>query len=670
MENENDNFNIDDEFDNHALIKQHENEIKCKLMVNKRPKNALIEFNIDFILIKTYYNAEVTLIPYDKIDYVLYAYTNNKISGIQIFIKSSEKYFILINEDLLQEAVHLLKSIPVKVQDKDAKEFIKISDLTNKWLKGKITNFEYLMSLNILSGRNYNDQSNYPIFPWVLRDFESSVLDLNDNSIYINFSLPNDEKLTHILSKHFQNNEHLYDFWNTNPLYSYYNLAHLILKDSNEDYKLPPWSNNSKIEFIYRHCKALESDYVSSHLNEWIDFIFGYKQGENNRNNVFNSELYKTMIFPLKLFDKPHPKKKVSTSPKLLFRKTIVNKYSIIKFNEISDICAFHVTLNNQDKKILFTLLDNKNNIFIYKSDVPDTNNQKIVLKNKTIQNIHKCDYSLGIFNKIPDDFKPEFPTFISQNLFLFVYDSSKAVFYSIKKREIVKIHSHKASIISINSNNDEWIVISSNDCIVNVYDIFNMENEQSDSKYHKNYFNNFGPSFSFNDKVRLISINPKFNALICGTESDLLYFCRFSSSDFEVIRTIDFKVKIKNIIITGYFGFVVVFTEHVVNDMNSFEQIDLFTINGEKIKSSKLDNNMHITAITKASLLPGSFDFLIVADNLNYIYMFDAFDLVFDQPIFKCSSRVLKLFYIQSESLIIAFCEDNTSVVISYPIK
>ena len=76
----------------------------------------------------------------------------------------------------------------------------------------------------------------------------------------------------------------------------------------------------------------------------------------------------------------------------------------------------------------------------------------------------------------------------------------------------------------------------------------------------------------------------------------------------------------------------------------------------------------MHITAITKVSFLSSPFDFLIAADNLNY--MFNAFDLVFCRPIFKCSSQVLKLFYIQSESLIIAFCEDNTSVVISYLIK
>ena len=40
---------------------------------------------------------------------------------------------------------------------------------------GEITNFQYLMHLNTLAGRSYNDLMQYPIFPWVLKDYESEV---------------------------------------------------------------------------------------------------------------------------------------------------------------------------------------------------------------------------------------------------------------------------------------------------------------------------------------------------------------------------------------------------------------------------------------------------------------------------------------------------------------
>ena len=41
--------------------------------------------------------------------------------------------------------------------------------------KRDISNFEYLMYLNTLAGRTYNDYMQYPVFPWVLADYTSQV---------------------------------------------------------------------------------------------------------------------------------------------------------------------------------------------------------------------------------------------------------------------------------------------------------------------------------------------------------------------------------------------------------------------------------------------------------------------------------------------------------------
>jgi len=40
------------------------------------------------------------------------------------------------------------------------------------------------------------------------------------------------------------------------------------------------------------HRKALESDYVSEHLNEWIDLIFGYKQQGSEAEKALNVFMY------------------------------------------------------------------------------------------------------------------------------------------------------------------------------------------------------------------------------------------------------------------------------------------------------------------------------------------------------------------------------------------
>jgi len=62
--------------------------------------------------------------------------------------------------------------------------------LVKKWSSGLISNFEYLMELNLMAGRSTNDLSRYPVFPWVLADYTSEVLDLNDPATFRDLSKP------------------------------------------------------------------------------------------------------------------------------------------------------------------------------------------------------------------------------------------------------------------------------------------------------------------------------------------------------------------------------------------------------------------------------------------------------------------------------------------------
>lgn len=59
-----------------------------------------------------------------------------------------------------------------------------ITALTHLWSSGQISNFEYLTHLNKHAGRSFNDLMQYPVFPFILRDYTSETLDLQDSSIY------------------------------------------------------------------------------------------------------------------------------------------------------------------------------------------------------------------------------------------------------------------------------------------------------------------------------------------------------------------------------------------------------------------------------------------------------------------------------------------------------
>ncbi|KAG5864791.1 hypothetical protein JTB14_018869 [Gonioctena quinquepunctata] len=64
------------------------------------------------------------------------------------------------------------------------------TSVTQRWVRGEISNFQYLMYLNTLAGRSYNDLMQYPVFPWILADYDSEELDLLDPSTFRDFSKP------------------------------------------------------------------------------------------------------------------------------------------------------------------------------------------------------------------------------------------------------------------------------------------------------------------------------------------------------------------------------------------------------------------------------------------------------------------------------------------------
>ena len=100
------------------------------------------------------------------------------------------------SEEVLQSILHsplpnsILNSVAAGSANFD--KFMKAlrSRITNMWVRGKMSNFDFLMHLNSFAGRSYNDLTQYPVFPWVLADYESEDIDLSNPNIYRDLSKP------------------------------------------------------------------------------------------------------------------------------------------------------------------------------------------------------------------------------------------------------------------------------------------------------------------------------------------------------------------------------------------------------------------------------------------------------------------------------------------------
>uniref|UniRef100_A0A8C5M6R0 Lysosomal trafficking regulator n=1 Tax=Leptobrachium leishanense TaxID=445787 RepID=A0A8C5M6R0_9ANUR len=108
-------------------------------------------------------------------------------NAVEIFLTNGRTLLLAFDNTKVRDDVYhniLANNLP------NLLEYGNITALTHLWCTGQITNFEYLTHLNKHSGRSFNDLMQYPVFPFILRDYTSETLDLSEPTIYRNLSKP------------------------------------------------------------------------------------------------------------------------------------------------------------------------------------------------------------------------------------------------------------------------------------------------------------------------------------------------------------------------------------------------------------------------------------------------------------------------------------------------
>ena len=121
-------------------------------------------------------------------------------SGLELYFKDETSVLLAFaRRHDREQAFHLLPDV-VCVTDRDF-----VARASKEWNERKIDNFEYLLAINSAAGRSFHDLSRYPVYPWVVVDYESSKLDLSRESTFRDLSKPvgalNEERLAYFTNR-------------------------------------------------------------------------------------------------------------------------------------------------------------------------------------------------------------------------------------------------------------------------------------------------------------------------------------------------------------------------------------------------------------------------------------------------------------------------------------
>ena len=116
-----------------------------------------------------------------------YYFYNN---AVEIFTKKNKSYYFNFNVKngqnrflkLIDDQIMNIKrgTIHFYVNPELTQKYI---NLTEKWNKNEISTFTFLNLLNIFANRSLRDMTQYPVFPWILKEYKNSIDDLKPEKV-------------------------------------------------------------------------------------------------------------------------------------------------------------------------------------------------------------------------------------------------------------------------------------------------------------------------------------------------------------------------------------------------------------------------------------------------------------------------------------------------------
>ena len=125
-----------------------------------------------------------------------------------VLLQINSKHEIILSFDDKSTAESVLERLQDNWPNSIQSTKDQIEKFQKMWINGWISNYDYLLLLNKLANRSFNDISQYPIMPWVLKQYSSSELDFDNPRVYRDLEKPigalNEDKLEKFKNKYYQ----------------------------------------------------------------------------------------------------------------------------------------------------------------------------------------------------------------------------------------------------------------------------------------------------------------------------------------------------------------------------------------------------------------------------------------------------------------------------------
>jgi hypothetical protein len=657
--------------------------------------------------------------PLSDIEYVFWRRIYFLPTGIEVFFKSNKSVLLDLAPHTSKEIVRLIRRRRVPktaiLQTTTFAEFVKELDLSRRWTNGELSNFEFLIWLNLAAGRSFNNPSQYPIIPWVYVDCQAEKLDLTNAANFRDLTKPlgalNLERLNDLRAQvkdliQFGVSPYLYSAYCSFPLSVFlflvrmepFTAMHIEIQGGRFDnpqriFASIPITLHSVMTQLNDYRELIPEFFFEP---EFMVNLNGFDLGVADQGAIDNVELPKWARDPMeyvylhrKALESRHVTSSLNHWIDLIFgckqrgeaAKEAFNDYKCEMYDDIWSkeefpSCERRREIESTIDQIgqvppqLFTL---PHPCRPPESGKTDSLTQHVVLHlNFECKTASFCDEKdqiivLGsnfegrrlhlLFGQEPvrvqyDDLAPR--SSLPHDLDNFV-KLSEGTFAALCNRrlEAVLIDAENSfEYTKVAMNRQKITAISAGEMLLSL--------SSADARTH--IFELVGGRLNekfgiptYRNSIVCSCISRRFRVVVIGTDDRCLVVG--SLCDSSTIRVIHLDDVPRRVIITPSWGFIVVHGTNFVGG-KKVSTLSVFNINGWRIRTIPLTSVVE-RWVTWAS--PKGFDFIVMSLEHGKLYAFEVFFLDLGPPVHRCYGDLVSLDFSKKANMIVAVAQDGT---------